>query len=83
MLTIGTFTDGNEWPKRSFFLFLLEVTLVRHLNIFTLHFEIDPAVWGFIFVFIVQYISLSLLCLKNLTFVSCGISVWFSIEGKS
>ena len=62
-----------------FLFFFLEVTLVRHIAIFTLNFEIGPAVWGFIFVCIAKYISLSLLCLKNLTFVSCGVSFWFCI----
>ena len=32
----------------------LEVTLIRLLNIFTLNFEIVPAVWGFIFFSIVK-----------------------------
>ena len=39
--------------------FFLEVTLVRLINIFTLNLEIVPAVWGFIFVSIVEYIRLS------------------------
>ena len=40
-------------------LFFLEVNLIKLINIFTLNFEIVPAVWGFNFVSIVKYNSLS------------------------
>ena len=40
-------------------LFFLEVNLIKLINIFTLNFEIVPAVWGFNFVSIVKYISRS------------------------
>jgi hypothetical protein len=69
-----TFTDENEWPKLWIF---LEVTLIKLINIFILKLEIDPAVWGFNFVSIVKYISLSPPMLGDYTFVSYGISVWF------
>ena len=35
-------------------IFYLKVTLIRLINIFTLNFEIVPAVWGFNFVSIVK-----------------------------
>ena len=35
-------------------LFFLEVNLIKLINIFTLNFEIVPAVWGFNFVSIVK-----------------------------